>query len=291
MAAGASLTLHEAVYLGDLDLARRRLEAGDDPNTAEGCYQGPILMKAADDGNLALVDLLLDFGANIEAMDDLGRRPLLSAAGHGQTKVVRRLLDRGADLDVRDWGGHAALAEAARGGHGELARWLIDRGAKRGVVDALILDDLPVLADLLDEAIRLHTEEPAAEPNEADLAEDDPSAEWIRPSAVDQIYQWGGRLAMQAASRGNEAAVALLLDRGASPLIDRKTSSILVGIDDHSLLAEAARHGHSAVICLLIGRGADLHAVGEDGLTPLAWALREDQAAAAALLREAGATH
>jgi ankyrin repeat protein len=70
-------------------------------------------------------------------------------------------------------------------------------------------------------------------------------------------------VSLLAAERGSGAIVRLLLDRGAAHFQE--------WCDDHTLLAEAARHGHIAVARLLIDRGADIHAVGRDGLTPLAW--------------------
>ena len=110
---GARYRLLEVVLLNDLELARTRLEEGADPNSGTWSYYEPVLKLAAELGYLAMVDLLLDHGADIEATDDAGQRPLLSAAFYGQTEVVRRLLDRGAALDAVGWSGQSALANAA----------------------------------------------------------------------------------------------------------------------------------------------------------------------------------
>ncbi|MHB1559320.1 MAG: hypothetical protein ACYC61_17860 [Isosphaeraceae bacterium] len=48
---------------------------------------------------------------------------------------------------------------------------------------------------------------------------------------------------------------------------------------------------HLDVVQLSIDRGADLHAVGSDGLTPLAWAIREGRDEVAGMLRNAGAVN
>jgi ankyrin repeat protein len=75
--------------------------------------------------------------------------------------------------------------------------------------------------------------------------------------------------------------VRRLLDHGAVQLDEN--------LDDHSLLAEASRHGRVGVVQLLIERGSDLHAVGKDGRTPLAWATEASQDAVVKELMRAGA--
>ena len=281
-AAGAKHRLFEAVLLNDLNLARLRLDEGASPDSGEWRYDGPMLMIAARLGHLAIVDLLLDRGANIEALDDLNQTALVEAVHCDQVTVVRRLLERGADANGKH-ASRSALTDALSRGQGQIAVLLLTKGAQWSPVDALILTNMPLLATLLDEAVRVRTEELAVDPIEDDLDEDDPATKWIRMSAVDRLGDRDGRLALQAAAMGNVEAIGLLLDRGASLL--------LVGIDDHSLLAEAARHGRLEVARTLLDRGADLHAVGEDGLTPLAWAIQQNQSPAAELLRQAGATH
>jgi uncharacterized protein len=226
-------------------------------DSGEGTYHGPLLKIAAELGYLEIVDLLLDRGADIEATDDLGQRALLSVARFGRTEVVRRLLDRGADINAVDWSGQSALSNSAVEGHSDAFDLLLSRGARRGIVDALALNDIALLEALLDERLR-----------------DDSDVDWLSDGRV--------RLAMLAAGRGNVAIVRLLLDRGAA--------QFQAWCDDHTLLAEAARRGHVAVAQLLIDRGADLHAVGRDGLTPFAWAIREGREEVTNMFKLAGAT-
>jgi uncharacterized protein len=151
LAAWGRYRLREAVLLNDVGLARARLDEEDDVNTGEWTYDGPLLKIAAELGYLDVVDLLLDRGADIEATDDLGQRALMSAACYGRAEVVGRLLDSGADIDAVDWSGQSALSNSAREGHHGLVEFLLSRGARRGIVDALVRNDVVLLEALLDE--------------------------------------------------------------------------------------------------------------------------------------------
>jgi ankyrin repeat protein len=55
---------------------------------------------AARKGNLDVVKLLLENGANPNAVDNSKNTPLHKAAGNGPTEVARLLLDSGADATL-----------------------------------------------------------------------------------------------------------------------------------------------------------------------------------------------
>jgi ankyrin repeat protein len=61
-----------------------------------------VLLRAAEVGNSAAVELMLDLGFPIEARGDDGGTPLHVAAYNGSVDVARLLLARGADLHARD---------------------------------------------------------------------------------------------------------------------------------------------------------------------------------------------
>lgn len=60
---------------------------------------GPPLCGAARSGNVAVVRLLIKYGADIEAPDRWGT-PLIHAALKGHDKIVSLLLEAGADRQV-----------------------------------------------------------------------------------------------------------------------------------------------------------------------------------------------
>ncbi|KAF3085745.1 hypothetical protein TWF102_008271 [Orbilia oligospora] len=60
------------------------------------------LAVAAKAGNDASINILLDAGADINAVDPLGNTPLHYASAYGHLKAMRTLMDRGANFDVRN---------------------------------------------------------------------------------------------------------------------------------------------------------------------------------------------
>ena len=109
--------------------ARFLLAHGADANhVAQGGW--PVLWRASRNGNLTLVEVLLDAGAG-GVGDALYRaesrgHSLWLAAREGHTAVVALLLDRGADAH---YGNDYALDWAAENGHLETATLLLQRGA------------------------------------------------------------------------------------------------------------------------------------------------------------------
>lgn len=113
-------TLQFALDHGDLPRLQRALDAGASPD--QRLDNGDtVLMSAAREGQLPLVDALLRHGADPQARDETsagnrGDTALLVAAFRGQAAVFERLLAAGARLDLRnmwDWG---PVHMAAQGG-------------------------------------------------------------------------------------------------------------------------------------------------------------------------------
>src|SRR5262249_52577162 len=111
-----------AAQSSDVVLMKLLLEHGADPKIATTNNTTP-LMVASGIGwvegvtnewgakeNIETVKLLLDLGADVNAIDGDGRTTLHGAAHKGRNEVVQLLVDHGAKLDARDGGSRDSIA-------------------------------------------------------------------------------------------------------------------------------------------------------------------------------------
>ena len=75
----------------------------------------PLLHVAVNNGDLASIRLLTQFGANIEAQDAAGCRPLMIAAMRQDVTAAKYLVALGAEVNARDAAGKSALGYSKPG--------------------------------------------------------------------------------------------------------------------------------------------------------------------------------
>lgn len=116
-----------AIEAGDIASAKAWLDEGLDPNFMADRI-GTGLMIGAWEGNIPMMALFLERGADLHRANGYGEQALQLAAWKGRTEAVKWLIERGAAVDRpgNEWG---PLHYAAFAGHREIARLLIGRGA------------------------------------------------------------------------------------------------------------------------------------------------------------------
>jgi ankyrin repeat protein len=113
-----------AIGAGDAALARQLLRAG--ATIGKAVNGSPPLHVAAERGDLAVIEALLEGRPDLDALDSFGETALLVAARQGQEAVCARLLSAGANIrlrgrdrataaDVAESRGFVALARRLRG--------------------------------------------------------------------------------------------------------------------------------------------------------------------------------
>lgn len=106
-----------AALKGHLDLARRLIERGADVNKTGWTP----LHYAATGGHLAVIELLLEHHAYIDAESPNGTTPLMMAAQYGSIQAVKLLLESGADPHLKNQLGLSAIDFAYRVNRAEAA--------------------------------------------------------------------------------------------------------------------------------------------------------------------------
>lgn len=135
---GADVTIRGAVALADVTRVRE-LALGD-PGVLRDIHwsRGGLLSLAVNHGQLEIVRLLLDLGADVDERTMLHEleeptaswgTPLWYAALAGRRDIAELLLDRGADPNANVYASGWALRNAYRHKDGELKRLLLERGA------------------------------------------------------------------------------------------------------------------------------------------------------------------
>ena len=109
------------------------LNAGAKIDAKETWNGQTALMWAAAGGNGAVVQALIDRGADIRARSNAGTTPLLFAVRKGDAASVRALLAAGADVTDTRPDGATPLLVAVINGHADLVDLLLDKGADPNV--------------------------------------------------------------------------------------------------------------------------------------------------------------
>eukprot|EP00276_Gloeochaete_wittrockiana_P019118 CAMPEP_0184337826 /NCGR_PEP_ID=MMETSP1089-20130417/6279_1 /TAXON_ID=38269 ORGANISM="Gloeochaete wittrockiana, Strain SAG46.84" /NCGR_SAMPLE_ID=MMETSP1089 /ASSEMBLY_ACC=CAM_ASM_000445 /LENGTH=321 /DNA_ID=CAMNT_0026663887 /DNA_START=362 /DNA_END=1327 /DNA_ORIENTATION=- len=91
------------------------------------------LHLAAIEGLTDFVEMLLQYGAHVNAVDNSEQTPLHFAARNGSPDVVQQLLDAGAHIDATDEDNATALFWAVEAEQLEVVDVLVERGANRTV--------------------------------------------------------------------------------------------------------------------------------------------------------------
>ena len=112
-----------------------KLNTWDDRRYSEELDGMLICSSVTGKDSLAIVQLLINEGADIDAGDKDGRTALIRAVLVGNTGVIKFLINEGADIDAGDKDGRTALMQAVLIGNTRVIKFLINEG--RANVDAI----------------------------------------------------------------------------------------------------------------------------------------------------------
>jgi ankyrin repeat protein len=275
---GALVVVAAATLLGDAtaatDVAKvvEAARAGNRADTLAAIKSGVDPDARAPDGTTALhwavynddvdlVERLVAAGADVNAVNDYGSRPLLEAAVVGNAKVVGILLDAGADVNTRGADGETPLMILARSDHVDAARLLLERGADANAHESWRNQTAAIWAAAQNQPAMLELLlEHGADPNARSAVNAWPRQISAEPRAM--LRPYGGMTAlMYAAREGCAECARVLVAGGANPdLGDPRNVTPLV---------EALNNLQFDVAAVLIDGGANLDKFDLWGRTPL----------------------
>lgn len=255
--AGSTPLMHAVLY-GDATAVKRLLDAGANPNIRNAAGATALMWAVTD---LEKTRLLLEHGADVNAQSADQRTPLLVAAGlPGGSAVVRLLVDRGADVEAHAAGGAfgetTPLTEAAYAGDAATFLLLVERGADVKAEAPLLLalslysECAPCAQTLLSSA-NLADLGPAmtltAPPNGPALA----FSQLLERGASASVTDLQGRTVLMLAA----ASDAVPVD-AAKSLIARGVDVNAVSPTGETAIALAKLRGNTALVDLLLKAGA-----------------------------------
>lgn len=261
LAGCATPPLTKAVWDNDIPGIQSALKKGADVNAKNGEWGKTALMEASQVGNIEVVKVLLDAGADVNLKDEYDDTALLFSTWKCRTAVTQLLIDKGADVNIQNKGHEATpLMQAAECGDVTSVKALLGRGAKANVTHKT------GEGALLYNVYR------------------SPNVEIVRAllEAGENPNEFDGEVLRVSAGYGQDLIVKLLIEKGAD--IDPLNQK-----DRWAPLMVAARGNHPTTADMLIKAGADVNAIDKEGQTLLMIAVEENKAAAVAILVKAGA--
>jgi ankyrin repeat protein len=118
-----------AAVRDDARMVRIAIAGGNSPKNVTSPYQGTALIAAAHLGHVEPVRALIESGAPLDHVNNLGWTALLEAVilgdgGPRHVEIVRLLLAAGAKTEIGDKGGATALGHAKSKGQSEVVKLL-----------------------------------------------------------------------------------------------------------------------------------------------------------------------
>ncbi|XP_065075156.1 uncharacterized protein LOC135698933 [Ochlerotatus camptorhynchus] len=240
--------LHLAAAYEHKAVVKLLLEHSADVNARTGFLFTPLHV-AAKKGHIAMMKLLINKSADLNLQTYVGDTPLHLAIDFNQHQCAELLIDHGANVNISNNCGSTPLVLAVRKGFSSIVNQLISKKAN------VVFDSNGRKLTLL------HL---AAESGDLDTVK-----QIIALSADINALSKSGETPLSIAASGGHVKIV-------EHLIGQMASVNALKIDDTPPLHCAIINKHNAVVKVLIAHSADVHAPDSSGRTPLHLAAESD---------------
>ncbi|XP_041057733.1 protein TANC1 isoform X1 [Carcharodon carcharias] len=271
----AALTSLRNLYTPNVKVSRLLILGGASVNyRTEALNNAPILCVQSHLGHQEMVNLLLEFGAEVDHISESGITPCCHAAAAGHLNIVTLLCKKGAKVDYTDKNGQCALVHASLRGHREVIKYLLQVDWALTTQHQHSFRKSQALQQALIAAASMGHTEIVKNLQELD------NENRVEINSFDTL--WGETALTAAAGRGKLEVCELLLQQGAVVSHPNRRGIAPVFC--------AARQGHWQIADLLFQHGADLNATDKQGRTPLMVASCEGHVSTVEFLLSKGAS-
>jgi ankyrin repeat protein len=271
---GGATPLMYAASVGSVEAMTLLLDRGADPKIRNSAESTPLMWSATD---IRKVRVLVDRGANVNAVSSRGRTALfLAAMSAPSAEIVKLLMARGVDVKVVDAFKMSALHAATWGSDTETIRLLVDAGLD---VNAANVAGFTPLINAANARNFVAAKLLIAKGAKVNVAAGDP----IQKVKAGTIPLGNFTPLHMVALSGSPEFVKALLDAGASVNVSEARGLTPL------MLAVATDRQNLDIIRMLIAQGADLNARNKDGETALDLARKFHSKPVIEILRRAGA--
>lgn len=239
---------HEAVKNNDVETASRMIAAGADVNAAYDEYENRSFLDACYSGNLDMVKMLVEAGADVNLPDGSGVVPLVRVivSMHDTDAMLNYLLESGAAVDGKDGSMSSPLHVAVSENDIKITEQLLESGANPDIVDDEGKNALFGAVENSNEKMILLLLSHGADINH----EDD---DGYTPLSL-------------SCAKGNENLCKLLLENGAK-------SDGVYGVLGNTVLMEAVEGGNLNCVKLILRQGVNVNETNLEGDTALSLAI------------------
>ncbi len=251
---------------GNTDIIKMALEKGAEVDCEDKDGQTP-LMRAANNGRIEAVRLLLQAGADVKR----NCLPLNASAASGNTDITKMLLEKGAEVDCEDKDGVTPLESAAFNDKTEAVRFLLQAGAhvKRNcslLTTPAANGNTDIIKMALEKGAEVDCEDKdGVTPLESAARNDKREAMRLLLQAradANHGTKEGSTLLIMAVAGRNLEVVEMLIAAGA------RVNHVAGGQAETALISAASADGAEfEIVRLLVEKGADVNYRTQDGTT------------------------